>query len=294
MVEKVIREPFELYGGKVKGEFLPKSHRYYILEKDGKKLDKKYMPSSVTSISGLVDKSRVLMGWAVRMYTERVNVLMGDGVNFTSDDVLSMLKMGEQSHTEKKEKAATIGDYVHQFCEEYSKNKNPKKAHDRMIANLGTPSVDMLEKINAGVQGFINWVKENKVEIIESEQITYSMENDFIGKFDAILSIDGKKYLTDYKTSNGIYNEHYYQISAYLNSVEEERQEKFDGALIIAIVKEDKEDKDGNIVKKAGDIITEFRTRDEVEKDYKAFTGLIQLKIREKELQSEWRSKNKK
>lgn len=289
-----MREPFELYGGKVKGEFLPKSHRYYILEKNGEVLDKKYMPSSVTSISGLLDKSRVLMGWAVEQYTKRVKTLMGESANFTADDVLSMLKVGEKTHSEKKEKAASIGDYVHKFAEEYCKDKNPKKAHDRMISELGVPESDMLENINHGCTGFTKWITDNKVEILESEQIAYSLEHDYVGKFDAILKIDGKVYLTDYKTSNGVYNEHYYQISAYTKAVEEERGKEFDGALIVAIVKENKEDKDGNIVKKAGDIIPEFRSRDEVDKDFEAFKGMTQLKIREKELQAEWRAKNKK
>ena len=294
MAEKIIREPFELYGGKIKGEFLPKSHRYYILEKDGKKLEKKYIPSSVTSISGLVDKSRVLMGWAVRQYTERVNSLMSDGVNFTADDVLSMLKVGEGAHTERKEFAAGIGDYVHQFCEEYAKDTNAEKAHDRMVAELGKPSEEMAEKINNGVQGFVKWIEKEKIKIIEAEQITYSMQNDFIGKFDAIMETpDKERYLADYKTSNGIYNEHYYQLSAYLKAKEEETGEKFDGAMIIAIAKEDKEDKDGNIIKKAGEITVEMRTRMDLVKDFKAFKGLIDLKIREKELQAEWRIKNK-
>lgn len=294
-MDKVIREPFELYKGKIKGEFLPKSHRYYILEKDGEKLEKKYIPSSVTSISGQVDKSRALMPWATRMYTEKVKEMMRDGVNFTIADIESMLKMGEKAHTERKEFAAGVGDYVHQFCDEYSKDTDAKKAYDRMVEVLGEPSKEMVEKINAGTVGFTNWIETAKVKIVEAEQIAYSMKNDFVGKFDAIIETSiGEKYIADYKTSNGIYNEHYYQISAYLKAIEEERGETFDGAMIVAIAKEDKEDRDGNIIKKAGEITVEIRTRGDLVKDYKAFKGLIDLKIREKELQKEWREKNKK
>lgn len=293
MAEKVIREPFELYGGKVRGEFLPKSHRYYILEKNGKKLEKKYIPSSVTSISGLVDKSRALMGWAVRMYTERVNVLMKDGVNFTADDVLSMLKIGETAHAERKEFAAGIGDYVHQFCEEYSIDQDAYKSYNRMTEKLGEPSDEMNEKIKAGTQGFVKWMELSKMKILEAEQIVYSMQHDYIGKFDAIMeTVKKEKYLADYKTSNGIYNEHYYQSSAYLKAKEEETGEKFAGVMIIGIAKENKEDRDGNIIKKAGEITVEIRGRGELVKDFKAFKGLIDLKIREKELQAEWRAKN--
>lgn len=295
MADKVIREPFELYGGKVRGEFLPKSHRYYILEKNGEKLEKKYMPSSVTSISGQVDKSRALMGWAVRMYTDKIKETMRDGVNFTASDIESMLKLGEVAHKERKEFAAGIGDYVHKFCEEYSIDQDAYKSYNRMTEILGEPSEEMDEKIKAGTQGFVRWMEVSKMKILEAEQITYSMKHDYIGQFDAIMeTVNGEKYIVDYKTSNGIYNEHKYQLSAYLKAVEEERGETFDGALIIAIAKENKEDKDGNIIKKAGEITVEIRTRGELVKDFKAFKGLIDLKIREKELQAEWIAKNKK
>lgn len=235
------------------------------------------------------------MPWAVRMYTEKFRELMGENHEavYNKDDIEAMLGAGEKAFEEKRDKAASIGDYVHQFAEEYMKDLNAKKAYDRMLDALGQPSEDEKPKIDAGVVGLQKWLEENKIQILSAENILYSVEHEYVGKYDAITIKDGKKYLTDYKTSNGIYNEYYYQTAAYLHAWEEEYGEQLDGVMIIGIVKEDKEDKEGNIVKQAGQIIHEIRSREDVLKDFEAFKGLLMVKNREKELQKDYYNNNK-
>ncbi|KKN06974.1 hypothetical protein LCGC14_1071640, partial [marine sediment metagenome] len=175
------------------------------------------------------------------------------------------------------------GDYVHEFASEYSKDKDEKKAYDRVIKVLGEPAENMKKQIQTGCVGFINWLKKTGANIISSEKIIYSRELGFTGRYDAIIEIDGKRYLSDYKTSKGVYPEHYYQVSAYLGAWEEESGKKLDGALIVAIVKEDVEDKSGTVIKKGGDVITEIRSREDCVEDYqKAFKGFVGVKERQK------------
>jgi len=279
-----------LYNGDVKINFHRKSHKYYVTRTNGEDLPKQKMPSSVTSITGMIDKSRVLIPWATRVYTAKVLELMGDKEDavFNRQDVEAMLATGQDAHNEIKEKSAGIGDYVHQFCEEYSKDKDKEQSYSRVIELLGPPTDEDQIKIKAGIEGFVKWVEKEKVEILSAEQIVYSQKYEYVGKYDAIIKHKGKKYLTDYKTGNGVYNEHYYQASAYLKAHEEETGEKLDGALILSICKEDKGDK------KAGDIIPVFRSRGDLLQDYIAFKGLLPVKAREKQLAKEWRANNKK
>ncbi len=228
------------------------------------------------------------MPWAVRMYTERVQELMADDNTFTRDDLESMLGAAEKAYEEKRDQAAGIGDYVHTFAEEYANDLNAEKAYNRVIEKLGQPTPSDKKKIDAGIVGLTKWLEDEKIEIEHAEKLVYSKQFGYVGRFDAIIKHNSKRYLCDYKTSNGIYDEYYYQTSAYLKAYEEETGDKLDGAVLVAIVKEDKGDK------VAGDILPEFRSRKDLLLDYVAFKGLVALKERAKTLQAEWYAKNKK
>lgn len=283
-MSKTIIEPNLLYDGEVQIDYYPTSHHYKLVE-NGKKRNL----LSVTGITRNLDKSQPLLKWAIKVVHERGIELLGKDKNksYTYDDIVTILNLAKEAPEEAKQKAAGIGDYVHKFAEEYSKDLNEKAAYDRVIEEYGQPSDVDKPKIDAGVVGLVKWLNEVKAEIVDSEQIVYSKKFDYTGRFDAIIKIDGKTYLVDYKTSNGIYDEHYYQASAYLKAKEEELGVKYDGALIVAIVKEDKDDK------QAGDILPEFRSRGDLVKDFAAFKGLIPVTKRSKELKAEWYAKNR-
>ncbi len=282
---EIKREIHKLYGGKVEIEFLPKNHAYYLI-KDGKKLSKKKRLTGSTTFTGQIDKSAPLIIWATRLYTAKVREIMGDLTSiFTATDVLSMLALGESAHKEKKEQAASIGDYVHEFAEQYSKDRNERKAYDRVIEELGTPTSDMAKQINVGCVGFIDWLKKEKVKILSAEKIVYSRKIGFVGTYDAIVEIAKKRYLTDWKTAKAIYSPYCYQSASYFKAYEEEHpKEKLDGTMIVSIAKEDILDKEKNIIRKAGSIVSLIRSRVDVLKDYVAFKALTVLKTREKEV----------
>ena len=281
---EIKRELHKLYGGKVEIEYLPDSHIYYLL-KDGKVLPKKKRLTGSTTFTGQIDKSTPLIIWATRLYTKTVAKIMGDGVSFTVDDVLSMLAIGEVAHKEEKEKAAGIGDYVHEFAEQYSKDQKEKEAYDRTIEELGEPSTDMVKQIQTGCVGLLKWIKEQKLKFISAEKIIYSRKNEFVGRYDAIVKIGKKKYLLDWKTSKAIYSPYLYQSSSYFKAHEEEPpKDKLDGVIVVGVAKEDILDRDGNLIRKAGSVVSVIRTRADVLKDYVAFKSLVVLKNREKEV----------
>jgi|GEM_PF-1703583 len=276
----------ELYGGDVVIEYHENSHRYYLV-KEKEVLSKKKMLAGASTIAGLMDKSRMLIPWAIRSYTEKVVSLMGNGVSFTKDDVMSMLAIGEKAHDEESMNGKEIGTYLHAWAEEYAKDQNQTQAYNRVINTLGFPRNEITDQVHTVVKGLHKWLENEEVEIEESEGVVYSMKEGFTGRFDATIIKDGKRYLVDYKTSNGIYDEHRVQASAYLKAKEEEAKYigipmMYHGALIVSIAKKDKE-KDG-VIQKAGTVVAEYRSRNDLVKDYKLFKSLVAVHKRQKEL----------
>jgi hypothetical protein len=297
MAEKT-QEPVlkELYGGEVVIKFHPASHKYYLV-KDGETLPRQLQLSGATGFTGQIDKSPQLMHWACNQYEakmfdmlgmqvdDKTKMLVEDGrVNgYDVKEVYQAIVQSKGAHREKKEEAGNIGDYVHRFAEYYASMLDEKKALKAVYEEYGDPRADQAERIENATAGLVQFLKKNKVEIIEAEQIIYSRKLRHTGQFDAIAIIGGKKYLIDYKTSNGIYDEHYLQASAYMKAYEEEHGQTFDGALIVAINKEDKPEKD----QVAGEVTAYIRKRGQLVKDYKAFKALVDLKNRLKQIPKE-------
>lgn len=253
--DDVVRIPFEMYGGKVVGYFIESSHQYWLTHINGEKLPRAKRPASVSSISGMLDKSQTLIPWATKVFKEKVVDLMGECDNFSRQEVENMLEIGRTAHTEKKEEAAGIGTYVHKFAEEYVKDTNAKLAWDRMEAELGKIPNEMYSRVRDGVVGLQKWIEDTKVGLSDNEKIVYSMEHGYIGKHDTVAKYTGLRYLGDFKTSKGVYLEHRIQSALYMVAREEEDpKDRFDGTMIISIAKEDYFDNDGVLVKKAGTI----------------------------------------
>lgn len=257
MTEKIVTK---LYNGEVEVTFLPNSHRYQV---NGKSV------IGVTSITGILDKP-ALIYWATGLARDYLSNLLERGSKITREEIFTACNL----HADKKEKAATIGSYVHKFAEDYANayiNGTPKPI---ILDNLD------IEIIN-GINAFLEFIITHKVEFISTERFVYSRKHNFCGKCDAIALVDGKYTLVDYKTSNGIYNEHLYQVSGYSIALEEEDQKKFDQHIILKFGKETGE---------FGSTIIDQIT--EIAKNKKAFLNCLGLKNRDKELYKPKQTKN--
>jgi CRISPR/Cas system-associated exonuclease Cas4 (RecB family) len=243
----------KLYNGKVQIDFYPNSHRY-------KKHGERNWLISVTTATGMLDKSRVLINWAVGlaktfMYDQLDTLAKTD----SKELIESLIDKACLQHQEKKTKAATSGTAVHEWAEAYINGEDPALPKDKKVLN--------------GVMAFMKWVKDSKIKFSACEKLVYSKKHDYVGLMDAVGKIKGKNYVIDFKTSKYIYNEHRYQTSAYLMADEEESGVKYDG---IYLVKFDKE---------TGEFEPHlFDSREDIDKDFEAFMGLLAVKKREKEL----------
>lgn len=271
--EKITKQ---LYNGDVEITFYPNSHQY---RKDGKTL------TSVTGATGMLDKSKALIPWALRMAKDYL-------MDVREQDMVINEKHIDEAcleHTRRKEAAASIGTQIHDWAERYGKGENPEMPEDEKVLN--------------GVLAFLKWVDEYGVKFVDTERFLYSKLSNYVGMMDCSFTMEkeGHKILHpgDYKAAGGIYDSMLYQVAGYVGALLEEQcisskpHLKIGSSFILRFAKEDKYDKDGNLKEEAGTFeVREISVEDHA-KNYKCFLGCLALKNRDKELQKEWRARNK-
>jgi len=235
---------------------------------------KKQRLTGVTTITGVIDKSRFLIPWAVKLTTQYIRDAISKGETFSKEEIENILVDASMQHTIKKEKAGDFGTAIHDWAEQFALAKASGK-------DIDIPE-DAPEEVLNGINAFLEWYNNHDIEFVEAERMVYSRKNGFVGTLDAVAKINGKLYLIDYKSSNGIYESHYFQVSAYYKAYQEETGTEFDGAMIIRFGKED------------GEFEVKEITKGSLVKDYKAFKSCLNVKNRLKERQAEWRKSNKK
>jgi hypothetical protein len=209
MAEKIVER---LYGGSVAVEFLPDSHRYRL---EG---SREYLPS-VTSCTGILDKSRFLIPWAVGLAEKHVRAFLESNTGpFAREEIVPILEEAVRQHQLKKEDAASVGGSVHAYAEAFAL---------AVISRSEVPQIpeEADERVRAGVNAFLSWFVSNDVKFVHAEKLVYSQSHGFAGLIDAVADVNGKRMLIDYKTSKGVYTEMRYQIAGYRIAFEEEHGE---------------------------------------------------------------------
>lgn len=244
----------ELYKGKITIDFFEGKHTYIIRE-TGKR------PLSVTACTGIIDKSRPLIFWAVGLAKEHLIGQLQSGKEIDEEIIEEACKQ----HQIFKKKAADIGSQVHEFAENWIKTKIKERKELELPKD---------KKVLNGVIAFLKWVEENKIKFISSEQIVYSKKYDYVGIMDCKFTIGKEEHKIvhcgDFKTSKAIYNEYRYQVAGYQGADEEESGEVYGTKWLMRFGKDDGEFE-----------AHEFGDHD---KDYKAFLACLAIKKREKEL----------
>jgi len=246
-----------LYNGKVSIDFYPDSHRYKVVG------EKEWLVS-VTSITGLIDKSGILLRWAGNLTKEYLKNYLSDKLEVKATDLYPIIDEAVIQHQIKKNEAADIGSQIHEFAEKYGKAK---------IDNTELPQVgeNTDERVVNGISAFLDWVEKHKVKFVESERMLYSQTHGYVGLTDVIAVIDDKKYIIDYKSAKAIYDEHKFQLAGYWVAYEEETGEKLDGGMIVKFNKED------------GSLEVVEISKENLLKDAVVFLALLTVKKRLKE-----------
>lgn len=230
------------YNKKVRLEFDEEKHALLVNS------ERNY--NNVTGITGIIDKSRALIPWAVKLATDYLRSLE----KITEADLCE----AEQQHKIVKEKAATTGDIVHEFAEHFSLGLKPELPEE--------------EKARNGVLAFLKWLDEEKIKVKNPEEIVYSKKHDYWGIKDSDGTRNKELFAIDYKTSKGIYPEMRLQASAYLFASQEMNKRKYAGYWIVKFGKE------------SGDFEPLYVPLKEAKLDFEAFLGAFEVKKRLKKI----------
>lgn len=153
---------------------------------------------SVTTITGLLDKSSALMPWAVN-----------NAVNFISenineyDNVDDLFDDSRKHYRDVSKEAMDIGSEVHDRIEKYIK--------------FGKDAIGaMRPEVESAMIAFFEWEEKNIDKWIESEMPVVNEKYGYAGTLDAIAKFkDGKVNCIDFKSSKGFYDGYDMQVIAY-------------------------------------------------------------------------------
>ena len=265
---KTETERHVLYGGAIEIDYYPNSHRYKLVKEDGQ--ERKDWLKSPSGIVKYLDKSAPLMHWATRCFYEAMVESMRDGKNFSADDLLSMLEVAKKAYSERREEAANVGTTVHSYAQNHLTLKSVEETEG--FAELNEADQ---QRVRAGAAAFDSWYAQLKGESVASEFLVYSRKEGFTGRADDLVRKHDGLFLLDYKTSKGIYTDQIYQVTSYMKAREEEYpEERIDGAILLHLCKEDVTDKEGNVIKKAGEFGELVLSRADLVQGYVVFKAL--------------------
>ncbi len=194
------QQPQMFYGKPL--TFNPRNHRYTW---DGKPVP------SVTTILGRLGKGDALIQWAANCAVDHVaNAIIRDGLISKGDDdaIISTLSEARKAWTIKRDDAADIGTRVHAYARGILEGKSPPEPLDGPAQK--------------GIEAFWRWVEQHRIEPYAVERRVMSRQHMYAGTCDFYGLIDGHVSVLDFKTGNGVYDEAWWQTSAYSIALDEE------------------------------------------------------------------------
>jgi hypothetical protein len=206
-------------------------HHYYFADAEGKR---KY--TGITSILGVIAKP-MLIGWAARMATEYVGEhLMTRAFPNLSEGVYDpeafdlVLAEAKSAHTRKKEEAGAHGTDAHALVEGY--------INDCLSTYEGRP-FNNLQILPEAIRPFWEWATKNVDHFLFSERRMAHPELFIAGTADfAYVDKEGRRVMSDFKTSGSIWDEYWYQVAAYTVLAEGEGDEPYDYMSIVRLGKD--------------------------------------------------------
>ena len=263
----------KLYNDEVEITLYPNSHRY-------KKAGEKTYLLSVTTITGVIDKSRQLIIWATRLGRDYIKNYIQENRNskggiFSADEIIEIAEEACVEHNKVKDKAASIGSIVHEFAEEWGKFQIGTTKEKPSVKSVVTRKAkeeklelddEAVEGISNGINAFLNWFESHNVKYEHVEKLLYSIKHDYAGLTDGVGYVEKLRVIIDYKTSKAIYEGHILQLAAYFMAYQEEFNCKLDGGYIL------------RFCKLTGEFEAHFYSREELEEAFEAFAHACSLK----------------
>lgn len=196
--------------------------RYYVWRsEDGEQTDRYY---SVTTIIDNGIPKPALMGWAVKMTAlyaiQNLDILRAhiakdldeagklppfsekDGKP-TSEGALEAYKLLWNSRYTSKERAAQLGSRIHEAIESYV---------------LDRPAPQWSDDVAPYLENAVRFLTDFGVLVEMTEASVFNRTQKYAGTLDMIATINGQRWLIDFKTGSGVYPETALQMSAYAHA----------------------------------------------------------------------------
>lgn len=193
----------------------------------------------VTDIKRTIIAKPGLMHWS---RDEAINYLKKHCTTPLSKTTLQVteqdLEKASQAYTIKQDFGKDVGTEVHGAIENF------------LVSDVTTSvSQDARKSFNA----FLDWYANINAKKVSVEQPVYSRERQYCGKYDALLEIDGKTILVDFKTTNispyalkkgkdwtGLYPEDFLQLGFYAKAYKEADKNEIDDLMLVNCTKDGK------------------------------------------------------
>jgi hypothetical protein len=159
-----------------------------------------YLLPSVTRVLSVIAKPKV-NAWAIDLMAQHILDNYSPGMSL--EEMARLTQEARGMHLEESRKATGTGSEVHDWIEAFLQG-----------VPRGLPVNPSSMK---AIQAFLNWWKEEKREVLLSEEIVAHPELLYAGKVDLLLT-DGT--LVDFKTSKALYPEHELQLGGYALALE--------------------------------------------------------------------------
>jgi hypothetical protein len=152
---------------------------------------------------------------------------------------------------------------VHQWCEE---------AINWKLGNGDEPTMPTDERAVSAIDGFRDWIAQNNIEWVSSEERIYNRQYNYAGTVDAVAYVNDEFCVIDFKTSTGIWDEYFLQVAAYAEAVAHVHGDAIESAWIL------------RFDKKTGEF--EAGKSEDINADFRAFLGAQQLHGRLRQLKN--------
>lgn len=216
--------------------------------------------NGVTGIVKIIDKSEVLMRWAVKKCCEKLRHLMLENFSVTGgwDDISlfeilldEVIKSSKKADKEELDAAGKTGHIAHDWIERYIRAILDDKDERRQELLAKLPLDERASNACVAALGFM---AAHNVRWISTERKCFSRLHGYAGTMDGLALVDSctdptccpnafKDRLTivDWKTSNYLYIEYLLQTAAYQQAYQEETGETIEDRWIIRLGKDDGE-----------------------------------------------------
>lgn len=275
-----------MYDGSVRIHYLDGPHAYYrqdrinpaLPETDDKAWGKKIRLKGTTTLLGDTLEKKGLMTWPLGVALRELfgfydftsddgrkltgfskglgTVWEGDDqvAEFSKEKALPWVLSASKAWQRKQKTGSDVGSLVHDAIEQYTLGtpfeltlERYKAGQEEITPEWLATAEEELKMAQLAFDSFKLWWITTGPTLINAEQVVYSKETEIPGAYDALLLIDGKRVLVDWKTSKasvpggapqGVYYSYFIQSAAYASALMEMGEAPIDDLMIVSARKD--------------------------------------------------------